>query len=119
MKFRLAFVAALALAGVEAPAAMAMPAAPLTDAAAAGSLTQEIGGRCGPGWHVDPWGRCVPHRRPPPPAYGPRPGYHPPPPAYGPRPGYHPPPAYGPRPGFRCGPGFHVNQWGRCAPNHW
>ncbi len=105
MKFKLAFVAALALAGVEAPAAMAMPLAPLAEGAAA-PLTQEIGMRCGPGWHVDPWGRCVPHRRPPPPAYGPRPGYR-------------PPPAYGPRPGFRCGPGAHVNQWGRCAPNYW
>jgi len=118
MKFKLAFVAALALASVEAPAAMAMPIAPLVDGASA-PLTQEAGWRCGPGWHADPWGRCVPHRRPPPPAYGPRPGYHPPT-AYGPRPGFHPPPpAYGPRPGFRCGPGFHPNQWGRCAPNRW
>jgi len=105
MKFKLAFVAALALAGVEAPAAMALPVAPLADGAAA-PLTQEVGWRCGPGWHADPWGRCVPHRRPPPPAYGPRPGFRPPPTAYGPRPG-------------RCGPGFHANQWGRCAPNRW
>lgn len=116
MKLKLAFVAILALAGVAAPAAMAMPLAPLTEGAVV-PLTHEIGGRCGPGWHVDPWGRCVPHRRPPPPpAYGPRPGYHPPP--YGPRPGYHPP-AYGPRPGFRCGPGAHPDQWGRCVRNHW
>jgi hypothetical protein len=43
-----------------ASAAQAMPAAPLGDAAA--PITQ-VGWRCGPGWHVNPWGRCVPNRR--------------------------------------------------------
>lgn len=69
----------------------AMPIAP-RDAVAVAPQTQAVGWRCGPGWHVDPWGRCVPHRRPP-------------------------PPHYGPRPGWRCGPGWHPNPWGRCVPN--
>jgi hypothetical protein len=40
--------------------AQAMPAAPLQGST--GSLTQ-VGWRCGPGWHINPWGRCVPNRR--------------------------------------------------------
>ena len=43
-----------------ASAAQAMPAAPLGNAAAP---VTEVGWRCGPGWHVNPWGRCVPNRR--------------------------------------------------------
>ena len=94
MKCRSALVAALALAGVEAPAAMAIPLAPLADIAAASPM-QEIGWRCGPGFHVNSWGRCAPNRRPPP-VYGvPR------------------------RPVWRCAPGFHPNPWGRCVPNRW
>lgn len=91
MKSRFAFLAALALAGVAAPGAMAMPLAPIADGAA--PLTEQVGWRCGPGAHMNAWGRCVPNRRPP--IYG------------------------GPRPGFRCGPGFHRNPWGRCVPNRW
>jgi hypothetical protein len=36
------------------------PVAPLHDTA--GSVTQ-VGWRCGPGAHVNGWGRCVPNRR--------------------------------------------------------
>lgn len=43
-----------------ASAAQAMPAAPLGNTTAP---VTEVGWRCGPGWHVNPWGRCVPNRR--------------------------------------------------------
>lgn len=47
--------------------ASAMPLA--SPEASASSLVQNVGWRCGPGWHVNPWGRCVPNRRW---GYGPR-----------------------------------------------
>lgn len=40
--------------------AQALPAAPVTDAPHA---ITEVGWRCGPGWHVNRWGHCVPNRR--------------------------------------------------------
>lgn len=40
--------------------AQAMPVAPLSDAPKA---VTEVGWRCGPGWHVNRWGNCVPNRR--------------------------------------------------------
>ena len=46
--------------GLGIASAQAMPVAPLHDTA--GPVTQ-VGWRCGPGWHVNGWGRCVPNRR--------------------------------------------------------
>jgi len=60
-------------------AAQAMPLAAPADGAS-GITTVAYG--CGPGWHPNRWGRCVPNR------WGPR--------AYGPRRFY-----YGGRPGYR------------------
>ncbi|WP_413541935.1 GCG_CRPN prefix-to-repeats domain-containing protein [Brucella sp. MAB-22] len=28
----------------------------------AGSLAEQVGWRCGPGWHMNRYGRCVPNR---------------------------------------------------------
>jgi hypothetical protein len=42
-----------------ASSAMPMVAKPQIDA----SAVQTVGWRCGPGWHVNGWGRCVPNRR--------------------------------------------------------
>ncbi|WP_370880064.1 GCG_CRPN prefix-to-repeats domain-containing protein [Labrys monachus] len=67
-------------------------------------LVIKVAGGCGPGWHPNPWGRCVPNRRvyghapPPPPPWAPPPPRHrpPPPPPWGapPPPGDAPPPPY-------------------------
>jgi hypothetical protein len=46
--------------GLGMASAQAMPAAPLHDTT--GAVTQ-VGWRCGPGWHINGWGRCVPSRR--------------------------------------------------------
>ncbi|WP_319796783.1 GCG_CRPN prefix-to-repeats domain-containing protein [Nitrobacter sp.] len=46
--------------GLGMASAQAMPVAPLHDTT--GPVTQ-VGWRCGPGWHVNGWGRCVPNRR--------------------------------------------------------
>lgn len=52
--------AALAIGGtVAASAASAMPTAPV----AAPALVEHVAWGCGPGWHPNPWGRCVPNRR--------------------------------------------------------
>lgn len=51
----IAFAAGLGIAS-----AQAMPVAPMHDAS--GAVTQ-VGWRCGPGWHINGWGRCVPNRR--------------------------------------------------------
>jgi hypothetical protein len=45
----------------------AMPISPEPQMTAS-TLVQQAGWRCGPGWHVNPWGRCVPNRW----GYGPR-----------------------------------------------
>jgi hypothetical protein len=48
--------------GLGVAAAQAMPASPLKDSVA--PEVQTVGWRCGgPGWHMNPWGRCVPNRR--------------------------------------------------------
>lgn len=60
-----------------ASAAQALPVAPT---AAPTSAITEIGWRCGPGWHVNRWGTCVPNRH----FYRPR-NYWAPPRFYGPR----------------------------------
>jgi hypothetical protein len=39
--------------------ASAFTPAPLPSA---GAAIEEVAGGCGPGWHPNPWGRCVPHR---------------------------------------------------------
>jgi hypothetical protein len=77
------------LAGAD--AVSAMPVAPYDGAPAAATAPIEtIGWRCGPGWHVNPWGRCVPnggYYRPYAPVYRPyAPVYRRP--YYGPRPVY-------------------------------
>ena len=40
-------------------AASAMPLAPTAPAGPA--VVQDISWGCGPGWHPNPWGRCVPN----------------------------------------------------------
>jgi hypothetical protein len=65
---------------IGAEAAGAMPIAPDAGAQAAGAPIETIGWRCGPGWHVNPWGRCVPGGY----GYGYGGGY------YAPRPVYRP-----------------------------
>lgn len=57
-------------------AASAMPLAPPAGAPAASAPIETIGWRCGPGWHVNPWGRCVPNRRWGPGPYWRRPYWH-------------------------------------------
>ncbi len=47
---------------VGAETAGAMPVAPVTGAAQNAPIEQ-AGWRCGPGWHANPWGRCVPNHR--------------------------------------------------------
>ena len=42
-------------------ASSAMTLAPASPAASA--LVQDVRWGCGPGWHPNPWGRCVPNRR--------------------------------------------------------
>jgi hypothetical protein len=61
---KILFAAALALSGSVAAIETAT-AMPLTQPAqiTAAAPVQDIGWRCGPGWHVNPWGRCVPNRR--------------------------------------------------------
>lgn len=60
-------LAATALAiGLSIASAQAMPVSSLGDGVA--PAVQTVGWRCGPGWHINPWGRCVPSRR----VYGPR-----------------------------------------------
>jgi hypothetical protein len=63
---------------VGAATASAMPIAPDAGGQAAGAPIEAVGWRCGPGWHVNPWGRCVPN------GYGYGGGY------YAPRPLYRP-----------------------------
>lgn len=74
--------AALAIGGtVAASAASAMPIAPVAPAPA---MIEHVAWGCGPGWHPNYWGRCVPNRRVVYPGYywsGPRvyigPAWHP------------------------------------------
>ena len=56
-----AIAAALAVTGTVATvaASSAMPMAPLAPAAPA--LVEHVAWGCGPGWHPNPWGRCVPN----------------------------------------------------------
>ncbi|TPJ27707.1 MULTISPECIES: hypothetical protein [unclassified Mesorhizobium] len=53
--------AALAIGGTAAAsAASAMPIAPVAPSPA---LVEHVAWGCGPGWHPNHWGRCVPNRR--------------------------------------------------------
>ena len=56
---KLLFAAAITVAG-----ATASQATPLTSSYSigVGSPLQQAGWRCGPGWHMNGWGRCVPNR---------------------------------------------------------
>lgn len=55
------FAAALAIGGtVAAGAASAMPMMP---AGPAPAMVEQVAWGCGPGWHPNRWGRCVPYRR--------------------------------------------------------
>lgn len=55
-------LASLAFAvGLGMASAQAMPVAPMHDTS--GSPVTQVGWRCGPGWHINGWGRCVPNRR--------------------------------------------------------
>ena len=59
MKYSIA--AALAIGGTAvASAASAMPIAPVAQAPA---MVEQVAWGCGPGWHPNYWGRCVPNRR--------------------------------------------------------
>jgi hypothetical protein len=79
------------LAGVESASALPL-ASPAIAVKSDAAPIETVGWRCGPGWHVNPWGRCVPngygYGRPYG-FYGPRPVYRP---YYRPyaRPYYHP-----------------------------
>ncbi|CDX45667.1 conserved exported hypothetical protein [Mesorhizobium sp. ORS 3359] len=54
--------AALAIGGTAAAsAASAMPIAPVAPPAPA--MIEHVAWGCGPGWHPNYWGRCVPNRR--------------------------------------------------------
>jgi hypothetical protein len=58
-------LAALGLAGaaiIGASQASAMPMAATPGALAAGAI-ETVRYGCGPGWHPNPWGRCVPNAR--------------------------------------------------------
>ncbi|MDE2363396.1 MAG: hypothetical protein KGM42_12020 [Hyphomicrobiales bacterium] len=50
-------VSGAALAGVSQASAM-----PFGQAPAGGVAVEQAGWRCGPGWHITRWGRCVPNR---------------------------------------------------------
>lgn len=69
------FAAVLAVTGLAATVetSSAMTLAPA--ASGASSLVQDVRWGCGPGWHPNPWGRCVPDRRRPVYYYGGYGGY--------------------------------------------
>lgn len=91
LNFR-SLVVAVALAGAGFAGVSQASAMPLAGAPAATGPIEQVRWGCGPGWHPNPWGRCVPNGY-----YGPRP-YYAPRPYYGPRPYYRPRPYYAPRP---------------------
>ena len=69
----LALAAAMLGASLAAGEASAMPVAPAPVVADQSAPIVQAGWRCGPGWHMNGWGRCVPNHpygRP----WGPRPG---------------------------------------------
>lgn len=59
-------LAIAAIAGASAfsiSSASALPALPGAPATIDSGVVQDVGYYCGPGWHLNPWGRCVPARR--------------------------------------------------------
>lgn len=50
-------------AGTLALSAAGAQAMPLVKPSAAPLPIETVGWRCGPGWHINGWGRCVPNRR--------------------------------------------------------
>jgi hypothetical protein len=58
------FAATLAIAGLGATIENSSAMSPVRVAPAASALVQDVRWGCGPGWHPNPWGRCVPERRP-------------------------------------------------------
>ncbi len=65
MKFptKTVFAAVLAIAGLAATAETSSAMSPARTAPGTSSLVQDVRWGCGPGWHPNPWGRCVPDRR--------------------------------------------------------
>ena len=57
-------IVAAALIGATLTGAEQAGAMPLANSAAVAQSApiEHVGWRCGPGWHVNPWGRCVPNR---------------------------------------------------------
>jgi hypothetical protein len=88
--------------------ANAMPIAPTNGLATAPGPIETVGWRCGPGWHVNPWGRCVPNGG----YYGRPYGF------YGPRPVYRPY-GYGPRPVYRPYARPYGRPYGHPYYRHW
>jgi hypothetical protein len=60
----------------------AMTIAPPPGIQAPAAPIETVGWRCGPGWHVNPWGRCVPNGYGYGGYYAPRPVYRPYAPVY-------------------------------------
>ncbi|RVD34098.1 hypothetical protein EN746_36480, partial [Mesorhizobium sp. M8A.F.Ca.ET.023.02.2.1] len=56
-----AAAAVLALTGTAATVATSA-AMPMVAQPAAPALIEHVAWGCGPGWHPNPWGRCVPNR---------------------------------------------------------
>jgi hypothetical protein len=57
-----ATAAALVLGGTFTTVA-ASSAMPMVQIAPTAGLVEHVAYGCGPGWHPNPWGRCVPYRR--------------------------------------------------------
>ncbi|ARN79827.1 GCG_CRPN prefix-to-repeats domain-containing protein [Methylocystis bryophila] len=55
---RLLAAAAITVAGVTASQAMPL----VSSDSAKGAPIEQVGWRCGPGWHLNGWGRCAPNR---------------------------------------------------------
>ena len=61
MRLTIKLLMATAIAVAGATAAQAVPLASSGSIGVASPI-QQVGWRCGPGWRVDGWGRCVPNR---------------------------------------------------------
>lgn len=56
---KMLIAATMTIAGATASQAMSLAA---SDSIGVASAIQQVGWRCGPGWHMNGWGRCVPNR---------------------------------------------------------
>lgn len=61
VKIAAAALIAGSLFSIAAPAS-ALPLSPAQPVRAANSAIEQVGWRCGPGWHMNGWGQCVPNR---------------------------------------------------------